>query len=147
VKQEFDLASFSFLFKARRNIMAGEQLFYSYVSIYKSAADRQKDLSPYGFRCQCTSCVNATLETDRLRAECNLRIYTTISLARTVVQARTLDQGILGEFLNLYWVLLREGLTMARNFPALLKTMRDVCGILNMHEKARECDDELKKYY
>ena len=64
---EFSLASFSLQFRAIRDIKRGEEIFYAYTDVYVSAAERQKDLEPYGFTCACTACLLATPESDKFR--------------------------------------------------------------------------------
>jgi hypothetical protein len=60
VTREWDTASFSLVFRAQRDISAGEELTVVYCSISNGqvAAKRQKSLEPYGFRCKCKSCLH-----------------------------------------------------------------------------------------
>ena len=61
VQSYFKLNSFSMQFYARRDIKAGDQLFYSYCLAHGNLAERQAELAPYGFVCKCAAaCVNAT---------------------------------------------------------------------------------------
>src|SRR5258705_484014 len=63
----FNISSFSVQFTALRDIKAGEQLYHSYCSEARTKAERQTDLAPYGFSCNCLACVNATPASDNLR--------------------------------------------------------------------------------
>jgi len=64
---DFSLGSFSLQFHALREIKAGEEIFFSYTDEYVPAADRRKQLEPYGFICICTACSRATPASDKLR--------------------------------------------------------------------------------
>ena len=44
----FNLSAFSMTFFVIRDVKAGEQLFYSYCGIKKSASERKAELAPYG---------------------------------------------------------------------------------------------------
>jgi hypothetical protein len=63
VTQEWDTVSFSLVFRAQRDIPAGEELTVAYCGITggEVAAERQKALEPYGFRCKCKSCLHPEL--------------------------------------------------------------------------------------
>ncbi|KAF9546662.1 SET domain-containing protein [Agrocybe pediades] len=74
VVHDFDLVSFSYSFKASKDIAAGEQLFYSYCDANASASVRRSQLAPYGVVCKCLSCINATPASDKIRMEFNDRI-------------------------------------------------------------------------
>jgi hypothetical protein len=63
----FKISSFSFQFVAARDIKAGEELYCAYIDLARTKAERQTDLAPYGFSCNCSACVNATPATDKLR--------------------------------------------------------------------------------
>jgi hypothetical protein len=67
VYQKFEIPSFSVQYKARRNIKAGEQIFYTYCGLDETVAERRRELAPYGVVCTCSACVNATPETDKIR--------------------------------------------------------------------------------
>ncbi|KAF9538637.1 SET domain-containing protein, partial [Agrocybe pediades] len=77
VAYDFDLVSFSFSFKALKDIAAGEQLFYSYCDVNVSASVRRSQLAPYGVVCKCLSCINATPVSDKIRMEFENRIGNT----------------------------------------------------------------------
>ena len=60
---------------ASRDIKAGEQLFFSYCDPEQPASKRRADLAPYGIaQCICSSCVNATPETDDIRTTYHARV-------------------------------------------------------------------------
>jgi len=67
VYYKFEVSSFSFQSVAIRDIEAGKQLFLPYCQIRRTKAERQTNLAPYGFSCNCPACVNATPFTDKLR--------------------------------------------------------------------------------
>lgn len=62
-----NISSFSVQFTALRDIKASEQLYHSYCSEARTKAERQTDLEPYGFSCNCLACVTATSATDNVR--------------------------------------------------------------------------------
>ncbi|TFY82843.1 hypothetical protein EWM64_g1166 [Hericium alpestre] len=59
----FDLKSFSFVLCVLRDIDAGTPITVSYVHNIgiMSAAERQRDLGPYAFKCTCMSCVSPAI--------------------------------------------------------------------------------------
>lgn len=57
----WDKPSFSLQFRALRYIKAGEELTVTYCDFTAPAAERQKTLEPYGFRCTCVACQNPTV--------------------------------------------------------------------------------------
>ncbi|TCD67262.1 hypothetical protein EIP91_000339 [Steccherinum ochraceum] len=61
--------SFSMHLYAIRNIRKGEEITTHYTHILSPASDRQKDLEPYGFTCNCPSCRNPTAS-DPVRIRC-----------------------------------------------------------------------------
>ena len=71
----FNLSAFAMIFFVIRDVKAGEQLFYSYCGLEKSASERKAELAPYGItQCICAACVNATPETDAFRKTFRARI-------------------------------------------------------------------------
>ena len=63
------------IFFVIRDVKTGEQLFYSYCGVEKSAYERKAELAPYGTtQCICDACVNATPETDALRKTFGARV-------------------------------------------------------------------------
>ncbi|KAJ7686553.1 hypothetical protein B0H17DRAFT_1332780 [Mycena rosella] len=61
----FDMPSFSFRLFALRDIASGEELTYPYIDVTAPAAERQKALEPYGFRCTCPACRDPTSDARR----------------------------------------------------------------------------------
>ncbi|KAJ7366465.1 hypothetical protein DFH08DRAFT_1071955 [Mycena albidolilacea] len=55
----FDKASFSYRLYAVRDIAADEELTFTYVDSEPPAAERNKELKPYGFVCTCPACTDA----------------------------------------------------------------------------------------
>jgi disulfide oxidoreductase YuzD len=86
------------VFMALWDIRAGEQHFYSYCDTEQSASKcKAAELTPYGIaQCICSSCVNATLETDTIREtySAQLKEYKQQSLTweRGKVPAGTIDE-------------------------------------------------------
>ena len=75
VTYAFKLSAFAMVFMASRDIKAGEQLFFSYCDPEQPASKRRADLAPYGIaQCICSSCVNATPETDDIRTTYHARV-------------------------------------------------------------------------
>ena len=62
IKICFDIASFSLQVYAWTSIKKGDELVWSYIERAATVAQRQKALSPYGFRCTCRLCVDSTTE-------------------------------------------------------------------------------------
>lgn len=84
IKPSFDFASFSLKIYAWGRIKKGDELVWSYIGYGSApAAERQKALSPYGFRCKCRLCV-ADKETDTLSLSLHPRSYI---LANVVMEA------------------------------------------------------------
>jgi hypothetical protein len=78
------LASFSLQFYAVRDIKSGEEIFYSYTNEYAPAAERRKELEPYGFTCACKACSLATPESDKFRQNSAKQMKILESLYNTV---------------------------------------------------------------
>jgi len=57
VRTKFDIPTFALHVITKRAIKAGEQLFYCYCEANQSVKERQRELAPYGFVCQCEACV------------------------------------------------------------------------------------------
>ncbi|KAJ7581993.1 hypothetical protein C8J56DRAFT_1168088 [Mycena floridula] len=67
VQFKWDPASFSMKFLVLRAVEAGEEITYSYSScgITPPAAERQKALEPYEFRCTCAACLHPEISDPR----------------------------------------------------------------------------------
>lgn len=46
------------IIRAAQDMAAGSELLHNYVGLFGEYEERQKDLSPYGFRCTCRRCEN-----------------------------------------------------------------------------------------
>jgi hypothetical protein len=75
----FDIPTFSLRVIALRDIKAGEQFFNCYFQPDRSVKERQRQLAPYRFVCQCKACVNATPESDKLREEIDEKLRAIIN--------------------------------------------------------------------
>ena len=107
-------------FYALRDIKPGEQLFYSYCLANSTLAQRQAEIAPYGFVCECSACVNATPETDRLRST----FVTQIALLKQMVGGSSeIIQAVLEDAVRLEKAMVREGLDTDRHFVELLATI------------------------
>ena len=126
ISHAFKLSAFAMIFMALRDIKAGEQLFYSYCGLHQSAADREAELAPYGIgQCVCSSCVNATSETDNIRKTFPARV--TQYKRNSVIWERLgkVPPGTLDEMLSYQSAVLQEGLDTDVNYwayfmPALI---------------------------
>ena len=146
ITHKFDLASFSFPFVAKRDILCGEQLLYSYCIVNQSAADRQAELAPYGFACECLSCVKATPESDKLRVEYQQKIAAAIKEVTSAFIRGGANAKTLEPLTNLKQQLLDEGLDTTEAYLELLKSMSHTCRKLGMDIKETEYLEEIKKY-
>ena len=113
----FDVPTFSLQIIALRNIKAGQQLFYCYCGIYQSAKERQSQLlAIYNLACQCEGCVNATLQSDKLREEMIGRIEKIMEEAGEVVANPRFDLRSLHPWLELEKEIIKEGLEFGDHF-------------------------------
>jgi hypothetical protein len=106
---EFSLSSFSMQFHAMRDIKAGEEIFYSYTNIYLPAAQRRKQLEPYGFTCACTACSHATPESDKFRGSADDKIKIFERLYQLAVESGSARETILPNLLEFRKKLREEG--------------------------------------
>ncbi|KAG7447170.1 SET domain-containing protein [Guyanagaster necrorhizus] len=65
--RKFHMSTFSMQLRAARDIEEGEEILTSYTNILQPAADRAKDLAPYGIQCTCRACLDCT-KSDPIRA-------------------------------------------------------------------------------
>jgi hypothetical protein len=97
---------------ARRDIKAGEQLFYNYCDVLTTAAERKISLARYGItNCTCASCTNATPETDALRRTFGARVRE--YFYRTAVWHSNGDspnESMLDEMFEFQKAVIKEGL-------------------------------------
>ena len=129
----FKLSAFAMVFMASRDIKAGEQIFYSYCGMQQSASDRKVELAPYDIaQCICTSCINATPETDALRKTFSARVKEYKSQSVTwerLPKGRKLPVETLDEMLRYQKAVVKEGLNITDNYwteftPALATAFR-----------------------
>jgi hypothetical protein len=107
------------VFFAARDIKAGEQLFYSYCSTGQSAANRKAELAPYGItQCICSSCINATPETDTIRETYRSRLqeYKRQSMIWDRSGLGSVPAGTIDELLRYQRAVLKEGLDAETNY-------------------------------
>lgn len=138
----WDMASFSMQLRATRHILKGEEITGSYVSIFAAngtTATRQKDLEPYGFRCTCTACSNASLS-DARRAELYRLVKqmpqdrTDFELHKWANDPSLPDNLMLKPLLHLLKLFEDEGLESLKAYGRPLKWVLD-CYICNASEK------------
>jgi hypothetical protein len=148
VRCTFSSLSFSLRFTAVKDIKAGEQLFYSYTPLTLSAQDRQKNLAPYGIVCECSACVNATPESDRLHQEFNQRITHFHKLSDEWVKrpGNLLSEKVLEPVLELKEAFEKEGLNTELNFSLLFVVFHKVYTRLGLTAKAQKYLAELGRH-
>jgi hypothetical protein len=80
--------------RAMRDIKAGEELTTYYNDPASPAADRQKELLPYGFQCTCVACLNPAFSDPR-RAE----VYKATAHKKTEFQSWVHSTSLSDDFL------------------------------------------------
>jgi len=123
-------------FIAKRDIKAGEQLFYTYCSATNGVAGRQAELEPYGFVCKCSACVNATPETDKLRSSFGVRIVLFKSLVEN--SSTTLNHSTVEEAVQLEKEMVKEGLDSEVLFLTLMRAICLAYGKLGKLEESEK---------
>jgi len=127
VTHAFKLSAFAMVFMASRDIKAGEQLFYSYCSNEQSASNRKAELAPYGIaQCICSSCVNATPETDTIRETYSARLAEYKLQSLTWERLGKVPPGTIDELLRYQRAVVKEGFDTEADywayfFPVLIK--------------------------
>lgn len=145
---EFDIPTFSLQIIARRDIEAGQQLFYCYRGLKRPVKERRRQLlETYGFVCQCQACVNATPESDKLRGEAHGKIEKSFDglkemFANPLFNIRSLDR-----LLELEDEMVKEGLDFGEHFALLLLTILRGYEKLDNMPKQREYYTKYKKYH
>ncbi|KAF9546659.1 SET domain-containing protein [Agrocybe pediades] len=143
----FDLASFSFSFKALRDIASGEQLFRSYCSIHAGRAQRRKELADWNITCRCASCANINTDSDGLRLGYDKIIFNAIGIVTNSCRMNQAAMQSSFEYLaQLRQELYDEGLYTSKLYPSLLRIMRALCMKMESVDKAKEIEEEMKKY-
>ncbi|PBK71582.1 hypothetical protein ARMSODRAFT_954372 [Armillaria solidipes] len=79
--RKFYMSSFSMQLRAARDIEEGEEIFTAYTDILLPAAERAKDLAPYGIQCTCRACLNCT-KSDPIRVAVSNRKAVTVPMVR-----------------------------------------------------------------
>ncbi|KAF9532762.1 hypothetical protein CPB83DRAFT_580456 [Crepidotus variabilis] len=121
IMQRFNLASFSFQFYAARDVEANEELFYAFCGVEGSAASRKARLAPYGIACKCSSCLNATPESDLLRTNFQSEIERlTEQTTECWKTGNKIRPEVLGNMLKLEQDMIKEGLDGISEFTAFL---------------------------
>ncbi len=75
------MSSFSMQLRAARDIKEGEEILTAYTDILLPAADRAKDLAPYGIQCTCRACLDCT-KSDPIRVAVSNRKAVTVPMIR-----------------------------------------------------------------
>jgi hypothetical protein len=132
--RHFTLHNFSLQFFAARDIKAGEQLFSSYCSSHAGLADRQDELSLYGFVCKCSACANATPESDHLRMTYTAQLF---MLQNKIVNGQR-TKTMLEDALELERALIKEGLDSHLEIIQLMEV------IMVLHIMCGEMEEALK---
>jgi hypothetical protein len=138
IRQSFKMSSFSVQFNAIKDIKPGEQLCYAYCFLDKSALERQAQLKPYGFVCNCSACVNATPETDHFRKT----FVTTVKQLAGVLRSG----GVLESALNLEQGMIKEGLDGDPLFFLLVLMIIEIYSRLGMTEEATKYEKVAKAF-
>ncbi|KAF8800127.1 SET domain-containing protein [Phlegmacium glaucopus] len=146
ITTNFRIPSFSVQFIATKEIKAGEQIFFCYCHKSSSAAERKEELARYGVVCQCSACLNATPERDRLRKEYTRRVNEYARLSKIWIQDSSLDEDVLRPVVKLYNEMKAEGLDTSEHYSLLLGVFYAVYTRLNQREKAAKWADEIKKH-
>ncbi|KAF8963506.1 hypothetical protein BDZ97DRAFT_1661641 [Flammula alnicola] len=146
IRQSFKLNSFSLQFTATKDIKAGEQVFYSYASVFQGVAARRRELAPYGVICECPACVNATPETDKFREEMRLRINKYDRDGRTWIGGKVPTRKDLEEMLQFQEAVIKEGLQSQQIYALLFAVIQTAYWKLGMNDKALEYLDQMEKY-
>ncbi|KDR74749.1 hypothetical protein GALMADRAFT_141092 [Galerina marginata CBS 339.88] len=146
VAHDFSLPSFSFQFTARRDITTGEQLFFAYCALNQSVARRQAELAPYGIVCECTSCANATPETDKFREEYEQRLKDCIREVVQLIAAPHVTENALDPVLQFRKMLIQEGLHIGGAYASLLLVIHQLYVKLGLPERAKNYLEEYERY-
>ncbi|KAF9546661.1 SET domain-containing protein [Agrocybe pediades] len=139
VTYDFDLASFSYIFKAEKDIAAGEQLFYSYCDLNVPASVRKSQLAPYGVVCKCLSCINATPASDKIRTEFEQRVKDS---PKWVTNAR----ANIHLALKLRQDMIDEGLEGTTEYACCLQVLCGMYMLMGETVKFQRIKDEFNKY-
>ena len=142
----FDIPTFALRVVAVRDIKAGQQLFVSYCQLDQSVNERRRQLSPYGFVCQCKACVDATSESDKVREEWEDRLRKIVDEKAELFANPRFDSRSIGPLLKLERDIVKEGLDFGQKFVDLLFIIFHAYGKLDNIEKEMEYFSKLNKY-
>ncbi len=146
VTVDFDVKSFSMKYMAKRDIDAGEQIFYSYCDNMQPAKKRRKDLETYGFLCQCMGCVNATPESDKLRQELEDRVVKLFRGRQAMFADPKFNIRSLDSLLKLEKDVMKERLETHNIFPYLLYVILEGYMTLGNPAKVKGYEKKIAKY-
>ncbi|KAF8983975.1 hypothetical protein BDQ17DRAFT_1437194 [Cyathus striatus] len=92
----FDQDAFAFEIRATKAIAYGEEIFYSYCDLGAPTNIRQAQLSPYGFRCTCLSCVPTPTNpcNDTVRSSLLARTEALVALDVKFTKSRENDKTV-----------------------------------------------------
>ena len=100
-----------------RDIKAGEQLFYLYCGVEKSASERKAELAPYGTtQCICDTCVNAMPETDALCKMFGAHVQEYSRQSAIWLWLPKFPMQILDNLLRFQWAVVKEGLDTDKKY-------------------------------
>ncbi|KDR71704.1 hypothetical protein GALMADRAFT_74705 [Galerina marginata CBS 339.88] len=147
ILHKFSLASFSLQFYAEVDIKKGDQFFYSYCAENQSVADRQNQLSGYGFVCTCPACANATPESDKLREEYaqQAKQYCQ-TIARWNSSTLKRSESAIDPILKFREALIKEGLNASGNYRDLTTRIVQFYSKRGLTEKANAYREEVESY-
>ncbi len=145
---DFDIPTFSLQIIARRDIEAGQQLFYCYHGLKRPVKERRRQLlETYGFVCQCKACVNATPESDKLRGEMHDKIEKSFDGIEEMFANPRFNIRSLDPLLELEEEMVKEGLDFGDYFARLLYMILQGYKKLNNMPKHREYYTKYEKYH
>ena len=143
MKFYFKLNSFSVQYYALRDIKAGDQLVNPYCLTDRSRAQRQADLTSYGFVCKCPGCLNATPETDKLRTTFKRRIA---FFKDTLINRPKIDEIMLEAALRFEKDVLKEGLDADDEYLLLVMAISAGYSKLGKGEESRKYGALMEKF-
>ncbi|PBK92458.1 SET domain-containing protein [Armillaria gallica] len=99
--RKFYMSSFSMQLRAARDIEEGEEIFTAYTDILLLAADRAKDLAPYGIQCTCRACLDCT-KSDPIRVAIDPAVKTLARIEEEELQGSPAYHKTLYQLYNAY---------------------------------------------
>lgn len=138
----FNIPSFSFQFVAVRDIEPGDELYCAYCKLTRTKAERQADLAPYGFSCQCSACVNATPATDNIRKT----FKDQVSHLDTIRKQPEMMADAVASAKRLEAEMDAEGLDITFDFFTLLCVIQVTSYKLGRWAEKGRCEQRIKEY-